>query len=388
MINIIDNQFNWLGIIEEYESFISSSNYSGISSFELHLHENVEGVDKLIKENIIYKDLDKAYIIMFRSINSITGKVVIRGLELKSFFKRWLVFPPSEMDTFRVNDNVETIIKLYASETLIRKGINNIIVKPSLARGIKTVYQSRYKVLSEEIEKLSVLSGLGWDIKLDLENKKFVFDVVEGRNLSSEQNILAPAIFSIEYDNIANQELVESLFDYSNVAIVGGQGEGRNRKIEIVGDSIGLDSYELFVDARDVEDETDLPDRALQKLSERKEILNFDSEVLADQNLKYGVDFKLGDIVTIVNNKWNLKVDRRIEEVTEIFEVNGFKLEVSFGEGLPTIIDKVNAIKDIPITEGSGGSGGSGGLVNLDGGKPSTEYGGIDSIKGGDVFGL
>ena len=51
-----------------------------------------------------------------------------------------------------------------------------------------------------------MFSGLGWDITLDIENKKFVFYIVEGKDRSSSQNILPPVIFSIDYDNIAEQK--------------------------------------------------------------------------------------------------------------------------------------------------------------------------------------
>ena len=242
-------------------------------------------------------------------------------------------------------------MKEYVTATLARKGITNIVVAENLNRGITTVYQSRYKNLADELEKLSLASNLGWDIALDLDNKRFIFDVVEGRDVTVNQDILPPAIFAIEYDNIAEQKLTDSKLDYRNTAIVAGQGEGVDRAITIVGDSQGLDSFETFIDARDIENDNDLPSRGEQKLSETQEVLTFDSQVLTDKNLVYEEDFKLGDIVTIQNNKWNITTDRRITEITEIYESTGFRLDIAFGKGLPTIMEKIKQLLDSSTNE-------------------------------------
>ncbi len=351
-INIIDRDFNFLGQIDNYESLILTKKWHGIGGVELHLNEDTTHADKLQKENIIFTTEKKAYVILHREISSADKKMTIKGLELKSYLDRWLVFPPEDRAYFRVNDNAETIMKGYVQATLNRKGITDIAVAPDQGRGEKTVYQSRYKNLAKELEKLSLASGLGWDITLDIENKKFMFDVIEGQNKTANQDTLPPAVFSIEYDNIAEQKLIESRLGYANTAIVAGQGEGADREITIVGDGEGLDSFELFVDARDLENSTDLPARGEQKLAEVQEIFTFDSRVLVDKNLIYEEDFNLGDLVTIQNSKWDVTVDRRITELTEIYESSGFRLDVTFGESLPTIIDLVKKAIDTPIAEG------------------------------------
>ena len=366
VVNIIDRNFSFLGQIDNYESLILTKKWHNIGSFELHLHEDTQYADKLQKENIIFTSENKAFVIMHREVSTADGSLVVKGLEIKSFLARWLVFPPTGQAYYRVNSNTETIIKTYVLATLTRKGINNIIVAPNQNRGMQTVYQSRYKNLADELEKLSLASGLRWDIYLDLENKQFIFDVFEGQDRTAGQNTLPPAIFSIEYDNVAEQTLIDSRMNYANTAIVAGQGEGENRAIEIVGDyNNGLDSFELFVDARDIEDDTDLPERGQQKLAEMQEVFSFDSQVLTDKNLVYEEDFKLGDLVTIQNTKWNITADRRITEVTEIYEENGFRLDIAFGESIPTIKDIIKQATDVPVAEG--GSEGEPGPPGKDG---------------------
>lgn len=354
MINIIDRGFNFLGQIDSYESFIFTKSYSGIGSFELHLNDDLVNTDKLIKENIIFTSPKKAYVILHREINSKDGKLVIKGKELKSYLARSPIFPPTGQAYYRVNSNVETIMKTYVQSTLTRKGITNIVVAANQNRGDTLVYQTRYKNLADELEKLSLASNLGWDIALDLVNKKFVLDVVEGQDRTASQTILPPAIFSVDYDNIAEQTFVDSKLNYANVAIVAGQGEGADRAISIVGDATGLDSYEIFVDARDIENNVDLPARGNAKLSEHQEVATFDSQVLTDKNLVYEEDFNLGDTVTVQNKKWNVTLDTRINAVTEIYESSGFRLDITFGSNIPEITDIIKQATDTPIAEGRG----------------------------------
>ncbi|MDT2266170.1 hypothetical protein P7H12_24850 [Paenibacillus larvae] len=56
--------------------------------------------------------------------------------------------------------------------------------------------------------------------------KGYVFDMLTGRNLTADQDVRPPAIFSTAYDNIESQSYTNSAIGYKNIAVVGGQGEG------------------------------------------------------------------------------------------------------------------------------------------------------------------
>lgn len=358
-VNIMDRNFNFLGQIDNYTSYMPSKSWYGIGDVELHIHQSARHTEHLQKENIIYTSADKAYIILHRELDSETGNMVVKGRELKSYLSRWLIYPPAGIAYFYLNAAPETIMKTYVTATLERKGVTEIVVAPDLERGEKTSYQARYKNLADELEKLSLDSGLNWDLRLDHDAKKFVFDCYAGLDRSADQDANANAIFSVDYDNITSQKLVDSRLDFANAALVAGQGEGEWRAVEEVGETdAGLDSYETFVDARDIEYDEYLADRGRQKLAELPEKLSFDSVVDTTKNLKYGTDFNLGDMVTIANKSWGVTTDRIITEIKEIHEPAGFRLEVTFGEGLVTIQDKIKQLIDSPITEGGGGGTG------------------------------
>jgi hypothetical protein len=357
-IKIIDKSFNFLGEIDDYESLIFTRSWGGIGGFEIHINANKNYTGMLRKENIIFINEKKAGVILYREISTEDNeRLIVKGQQLKTYLGRRITLPPTGRAQDYKNDYVENIMKHYVEANCVnpadtKRKIERLKIAPLKSRGIKTQYQTRFKNLAEELEKLSLISGLGWDVYLDLKNKEFVFDVFEGRNLTAAQSMLPPAIFSVDYDNISSQKLIESAVGYKNTGYVGGQGEGIDRTIQVVGeDAQGLERYEVFIDARDIEDSGDLSKRGLQKLEELKEVMTFDNEILTQSNLVYEEDYNLGDLVTAINNKWRVVLDSRITEVTEIYEVGGYRINAVFGNNIPTLVERIKQEMDYPLIE-------------------------------------
>ena len=121
-------------------------------------------------------------------------------------------------------------------------------------------------IVDEAVTALCEASGLGVSISLIPENQQLLFEVLEGVDRSANQSNRPPMIFNVDYDNVTNREFISDISEYKNTAIVAGQGEGAERRIRYVGnENSGLERYELFVDARDIEDDTALPDRGKSK---------------------------------------------------------------------------------------------------------------------------
>jgi hypothetical protein len=79
------------------------------------------------------------------------------------------------------------------------------------------------------------------------------------------------------------------------------------------------------------------------KLVEHQRVISFQAEVLTQGPFLYGVDWDVGDVVTVQNKDWNLTMDTRITEVTETYEPGGFRLSVVFGNSLPTLSQKLKS---------------------------------------------
>lgn len=147
--------------------------------------------------------------------------------------------------------------------------------------------------------------------------EKLLLKSFSGTNRTINQNIISPCVFSRDYENVEEQEYVDSLNNYKNVTLVAGSGEGINRKVFEVGEREGLNRYELYTDARDLSDkeqkarivtnedgseyeenyEADIPlerynkileQGGKEKLRECTEVETFESKISLLSNLEYG----------------------------------------------------------------------------------------------------
>lgn len=358
MIKIIDREFNLLGEIDSFSSLQFTRRYFKYGEFELHLPVGTQDSDKLVKGNIIFYDQGKkSGIIEYREFSQEnTENLIIKGYSLGSIVNRRITVPLEGEAYDSINAVGETVIKHYVNVNCINsvdsnRRIDRLVIEEDLGRGNPVNWQSRFKQLDEEFESIAQSSGLGWDIQLDLDNEQFVFSVIEGKDITVNQETNPPVIFSVEFDNVGKQEFTDSSVGSKNFGYVGGQGEGSDREIITVGDaSIGLDRIETFVDARDIEQGGDLVARGKQKLLELQPIMSFTNEVV-DTTFKYQIDWDLGDIVTCQNRSWGVTMDTRITEIKEIYEASGFKLEVTFGNSVPTLTEKIKKALNTPIME-------------------------------------
>lgn len=364
-IRIIDSSFNLLGEIDDYESLQFTRRFYGVGEFELHININKNNTDVLQEDNLIIlgTDTKKVGVIRHREIKVeeqglASEELLIRGYTLKGVVNRRITIPVVGEGYDKIKDNAETVIKHYVDVNCvnpvdIKRKIPQLDISSDLKKGPIIQWQSRYKQVDTELEDISIYSELGWDIYLDFSNMKWVFDVIEGRNVTASQDILPPVIFSVDFDNIKGQSFVDSAISYKNAGYVGGQGEEEDRAVIQVGEYEGLERIETFIDARDVEDIAELPTRGEQKLAELNKVQSFESQIIDFGSFIYGQDWDLGDIVTVQNRKWGVTLDSRIVEVKEIYEVRGFQLEAIFGNTIPTIIDKLKKMGSDPMIEKS-----------------------------------
>ncbi|SKC57499.1 siphovirus ReqiPepy6 Gp37-like family protein [Maledivibacter halophilus] len=352
-IRILSPTLDLQGEVDNYLSFSFLRKYYSYGEFQLVTNTKVQNADKLDINRLIMLGADKYKVGVIRHKEVKTNEqgeeiLTVRGYTLGAIAKQRITIPPDNQAVDTIEADAETVMKHYVERNcLLIPGMEfpNLEIAPNKNRGKSIKWQSRYKNLAEELESISRITNLGWHIYLDSTLKKWIFDIYNGRNFSVNQDINPPVIFSPEFDNVKSQEYIDSLVGFGNYAIVAGQGEGVNREIITIGsDATGLDKHVIFVDARDLESSNDLPDRGKLKLSEHKRLISFQSEVIPTGPFQYERDWNLGDIVTVQNKEWGITVDVRITEVTEVYEASGFKLNVVFGDSLPTLTEKLKAM--------------------------------------------
>lgn len=397
-IRILTPNVDFLGEISNYESLMFTRSWHNIGTLELRINRHKLYTETLQKGNVIVvgNDTHKAYLILHREIEldengKVTENWVIKAYELKVDTSERLVLPPPHTSHDNKAGSAETVMKHYISNNLINpvdvgRKIPRLSLAPNQNRGPYISYQLRNNNLAEALTGMSLISGIGWGARVDYATREIIYDTYEGRVLSVNQDIHSPIIFSPLFGNIKNMQYVDSDLDYKNVAYVAGQGEGVDRRTIVLGEATGRARREVFVDARDVAEETedeeplprpvndiirDLQNRGNQKLAEMSQEMFLEAQIMTPvknveinnqtsfitqfqtietidvkekwmSSFVYEIDWDLGDIVTLQNNDWGVTLDTRITEVTEIYERDsGFRLEATFGLSRPTLISKI-----------------------------------------------
>ena len=391
---------------ELYTSMQYHDKFYEIGEFELHINQYTEGIEHFKKDNLIMmgRQTDKVGIIKQREIQlDESGKAsenwTISGIALKGVLNQRVTIPPSGRAYDKIDGSAETVMKYYIKKHFInppnrKRQIPQIEVAEDQKRGGYEKWESRFKNVADEIETLARKHNLGWIMYADMDKKKWVFDVVEPRDLTDgNKKGHTPVFFSPQFYNIQSQGFTDSNLDHKNVGYIGGQGEGKDRKIMEIGEERGLNRYEMFVDARDIgegqgdddeadEDITDpdeeeplteeeiealLTERGKEKLSEHEKTFFMEAQILTpffqeirnqfalETTFEYGEDFRMGDTVTVFNREWGITMDAPITETKEIHEENGFGLEATFGEAAPSFIKQIrkefNELKGIEKQE-------------------------------------
>lgn len=348
VIRFFDAKLNFIGEIDDYISLIYHRKWNTFSTFEIHIKEFY--LDLFRKGHIITIGNNASQNGMIEYIETNDKEIVLKGYSLLFLLSNRITLPPTGQEVHAFHDVTENIIiALVTSNAILspdsNRNFKNLMVSNNLHRGTQTTFQTRFKNLGVEITDLCKIDGLGCNIKLDYNTKKFVFEVLDGRNLSVGQPEVSPIIFSQDFDNILEQTYTVSRIDYKNCAYVGGQGEGADRQIAIVNSTLSdINRREIFVDARDIplEGTATLEDRGKSKLLDTPEIENFELKI---DTQAYKIEWDLGDIVTVLSKKYNIKLNVRISEVIETYENGTITIEPVFGERIKTITDKITSLE-------------------------------------------
>lgn len=352
IIRFFNKDLDFIGEVDDFTSFIYERKWFTYSNFQLV----VEEFDKdLFKDgNYIVVNNDPYRSGQITKVNVTDDTVTIKGFGIGFWFTNRITFPPAGNDTYAFNSYAEDIFYNVVYINAInaedpKRNFENLYINSSKGRGEKIAFETRYKVLSDELETIAKTSRLGWNIKFDYKNKRFVFESLVGIDRTVNQADVPPMIFSRRYDNVLELEYTKDVSEYKSCAIVAGQGEGANRDIVIVNDGLsGLDRKELFVDARDVEDGTNLADRGKSKLAENTIIESFEATIDTEG---YRVEWDLGDFVTILDDEIGVVSDTQIVEVIETYEDGVLTIEPTFGEVVSQFGDKFRQAINNPIYE-------------------------------------
>lgn len=227
----------------------------------------------------------------------------------------------------------ETVIKAYVNANIgpgavVSRQVDNFTIETDLFRGQTVQGKARFNKLQELLYGLAQTGELGYSIAQ--ENGNLVFSIYEPADKTD----------TIRMD-LFNQKLSRAEYAYSTPkvtrAIVGGQGEEEWRKfLEVTNvDSLAAESewgrrIEVFKDSRNSSDPTQLTQGGLEVLvDEGKTITELSVTPSDDINMKFAVDWYLGDKVTVVIDE--LEAQAVVTEVGISIDADGIRIAATVG---------------------------------------------------------
>ena len=364
LLYIYDENMILQGVVEKITSLIWRRKFWNVGEFKMLVPFTPQHRKFLRKNNIIMKQKDNEaaqidYIHIQKNIRGVE-EIEVHGKFITNWMDKRIV-----LNQITTTDTLPNIMERQIRENMTsptdpKRLIPNVELMHQTISRPKNEYSSEPFInLLRSVTDLSKATKIGFRMITDVKTRKHSLILYEGRDFTADQKENPPCIFSQEFDNVVKQTFTNSVENYKNVAYVGGEEkQDTARQVEEVGeDASSLARDEIFVNATDITTEYTedgvqhtippaeytamLRQRGKQELRQHPETLSFDSSVYPHGNLIYRKDYDLGDRVTCVNKDWGVKINVRITEITEVYQKNEENIEITFGEGLPSLTDKL-----------------------------------------------
>lgn len=330
-----------VGVVESFEYLRWTRRYSQCGSFELKAIATPDNIALLALDNLFWKsDDEEAGIVEHLEMNQADKETItVSGRFATSFLARRILWGTETLS----GDLSACALQLLNNHLITPSDASRQIAGVSFASpllGVTVNTQVSFKNLMDTITGLCEASDRGI---------KTVFDPSTGNlTVTLYAGAVSQAVFSREYENLTSQIYTQSTMDYANTALIGGEGEGAARVMASIAETAGETRREVFVDAKDLRQEdfgagypAALLYRGQNRLSELAMAHSFDAEVNPHGNLRYKVDFDLGQVVTVLSKKWGVTLSARITEIEESYDASGQSLNIVFGKGALSLLQKL-----------------------------------------------
>lgn len=360
---ILDTNLEIVGIVDDYQSMIWTERYSETGDFELYGATN-STIAKYCKIGYIVTipESKRAMIIESIEIDEQTNesnKLLVSGRSLESLLFRRIVW-----DQTILNKDTLEADAAYVQDAVKKLLMDNAISPTDTNRELPLIFgvsedpditdltfdsaQFTGNTLYDAVKQFADAFDIGFKIELD--EGDMIFSLYAGKDRSFNQSDRPFVVYSDDFDNIISSNFKNNTTNYSNVALVAGEGEGSERKkIKYYsGDTepSGMSRYELFVDARDVsstvddgeggstqltdeEYEQQLETRGSSKLAEVEDDWSFDAQIDTINSYQYGTDYELGDILQLIGIL-SIQGQIRITEFIRCMDTSGYSAYPQF----------------------------------------------------------
>lgn len=333
-VYVLNKNLQIVGVIDDYESCIWTTRYYAAGDFELYLPVTDKAINLLCPDYYLVREIDMQpescknvmiiENIMIKAEEEKGNYLTVTGRCLKSILTRRIIWNQTNITGNFEQGVCKILNENVISPSIQERRIENFALAERKGFSEKIEIQATGTEIATFLEENCMNYGIGWDIYI--KNEKFVFELYKGVDRSYKQTQNPQVLFSPEFDNLLTSDYAFEREKYKNTALVAGEGEGTDRKTQMIGKQSGLYRYETFIDARDVSSNNGeitgeqynqmLIARGNEKLSEMGNIESFSGEIETGANYILNKDYFLGDLVQIVN-EYGIEASPRIIEIID-----------------------------------------------------------------------
>lgn len=348
-IYVLDELNGVIGLIDTFESAIFNIQYFSKNDFQITVAGTPENISLLQMDRLLCRGDDMSeneYHNVMRieglqlNFDSEKGWILtVTGKGLKNILSRRIVWGQTT-----TTGSVETAIRKVITENVINpsdssRKINNFAMDAAQGFPETADIQLLGENIADWLEATCQTYGYGWDVYI--KNSKYTFKLYKGADRSYDQNVNDPVVFSPDYDNLLSSTYTYNKEDYKNAALIGGEGEGINKRTASIGTASGLERSETYIDGSSVSSNGQiitveqytamLENYGQEQLSGNAFTTKFDGEIDPNGMYKLNQDYFLGDIVQIDNNN-GISAVTRIVEIIYSEDENGISVIPTFTE--------------------------------------------------------
>lgn len=247
---VFDGDLQVVDIIDDYKSMIWAKRYRAVGDCEIYVAASTRHISSLTPGNYIVRN-DDLMICRIVKVELTTNPdegdyLTVTGRDMSSLLDQRIIW-----GTETSSGLAETFVRGLVQTALIDSGKRQVkktngqpLLQLGAAAGLTDELSSQmsYSNIGEVMRELC--ERFGWGYKVERDAGILTFKLYAGSDLSSS------VIFSEDYGNLITTDYIVDHTSMSNVALVGGAGEGAARVRDEAGTASGIDRYEIFIDAR------------------------------------------------------------------------------------------------------------------------------------------
>lgn len=346
---LTENTFERIAVIDNATSVIWVKRFNAVGQFEIYIKATEELLNLLNGDIFITRDDSNVGMYVEKvqlNTDEENGDYLTISGRSAEVILAWRIVQRaiynSELSTAEgiIRDQITRLL-IYSSIIINKNAIEWLTLGENHHWQDLVTRQYTGKILLDVVQELCVTYDYGFEFAWN--GSGFTINLYKGTDRSYNQSTNTFVVFSPEFENLGNTEYIKDTSNYANAAIIGGEGEGNDRFYAFVypEDITGFKRRIIFIDARNSSSENGqittseyrkmLQNQGVEALEQRKITTSFNGEILNYNNYTYGIDYNLGDKVSVIN-EYGIRGNATITEITEVEDENGYRLIPTLSE--------------------------------------------------------